>query len=119
MFGEKVKRTVLLLNARPGYSQRASKYAAMLPLAGMDPSEYNRQAARTLTLVPVNTHDNGSACECTAHDVLPHPASARLCLSNPVSAIVSGINTLGCDALQSGHSHTFLYSKPSRLQCPQ
>ncbi len=45
MFGEKVKRTVLLLNARPGYSQRASKYAAMLPLAGMDPSEFNRQAA--------------------------------------------------------------------------
>ena len=58
MFGEKVKRTVLLLNARPGYSQRASKYAAMLPLAGMDPSECNRQAASPLTLVPVSIDDN-------------------------------------------------------------
>ena len=61
MFGEKVKRTVLLLNARPGYSQRASKYAAMLPLAGMDPSEYNRQATSSLILVPVTTDDNKSS----------------------------------------------------------
>ena len=61
MFGEKVKRTVLLLNARPGYSQRASKYAAMLPLAGMDPSEYNRQATPSLILVPVTTDDNKSS----------------------------------------------------------
>lgn len=38
-FGLKVRRTVMLLNARPSYAQRASKYAAMLPLAGMDPSE--------------------------------------------------------------------------------
>ena len=44
-FGLKVRRTVLLLNARPSYAQRASKYAAMLPLAGMDPSEAVRCAA--------------------------------------------------------------------------
>ena len=41
-FGAKVRKTVLLLNAAPGMVQRASKYAAMLPLAGMDPNEPNR-----------------------------------------------------------------------------
>lgn len=41
-FGAKVRRTVLLLNGRPSYAQRASKYAAMLPLAGMDPNTGNR-----------------------------------------------------------------------------
>ena len=46
-FGAKVRRTVLLLNARPSYAQRASKYAAMLPMAGMDPSETNRWLSDT------------------------------------------------------------------------
>ena len=41
-FGLKVRKTVLLLNSTPGMVQRASKYAAMLPLAGMDPNEPNR-----------------------------------------------------------------------------
>ena len=47
-FGAKVRRTVLLLNARPSYAQRASKYAAMLPMAGMDPSETNRWLPATV-----------------------------------------------------------------------
>lgn len=46
-FGAKVRRTVLLLNGTPGGVQRAAKYAAMLPLAGMDPNEANRSASGT------------------------------------------------------------------------
>ena len=41
-FGAKLRKSVLLLNAQQGTVQRASKYAAMLPLAGMDPNEPNR-----------------------------------------------------------------------------
>lgn len=43
-FGAKVRRAVAALNA-PGTQQRASKYAAMLALAGMDPVEKTRRAA--------------------------------------------------------------------------
>ena len=49
-FGAKVRRTVLLLNTRPSYAQRASKYAAMLPMAGMDPSETNRWLSDTVLI---------------------------------------------------------------------
>lgn len=42
-FGAKVRRAVAAL-AAAGMHQRASKYAAMLPLAGMDPVEKTRRA---------------------------------------------------------------------------
>lgn len=54
-FGAKVRRTVLLLNARPSYAQRASKYAAMLPMAGMDPSETNRWLSDTVLISDITT----------------------------------------------------------------
>jgi hypothetical protein len=41
-FSAKVRRLIMLLNRGPHHAQRASKYAAMLPLAGMDPNECNR-----------------------------------------------------------------------------
>ncbi len=39
-FGAKLRSMVQLMNKHQ--PQRASKYAAMLPLAGMDPNEANR-----------------------------------------------------------------------------
>ena len=46
-FGAKLRTLVLLMNKQQ--PQRASKYAAMLPLAGMDPNEANRSALLQLS----------------------------------------------------------------------
>jgi len=43
-FGAKVRSMVKLMN-KPN-PHRASKYAAMMPLAGMDPNESNRWCSR-------------------------------------------------------------------------
>ncbi len=43
-FSAKLRRNVQVLNAGTGTQQRASKYAAMLPLAGVDPTHVNRRA---------------------------------------------------------------------------
>ena len=46
-FGAKLRHGVQVLNSGTGTQQRASKYAAMLPLAGMDPALVNRRAPST------------------------------------------------------------------------